>query len=186
MYTGGKEELRPLLWTLLSLPESEEDRRTLRALYDRYGGAMLRVAGRYFPGDPRSAEDAVQNAWIKVIKHFSKLSEIPCKKQGAWLVVIVKNEAITLLRRRRDAPLEDWAEAAAADEDGKLEAEAIAEVIRRMPETYRAVLELRLLEERTNREIARALGVSEAAVGARYSRGLALLREKLLEEGFVP
>ena len=175
------------MWLLLGMLESEEDRRTLCALYDRYGGAMLRAAGRYFPGDPRSAEDAVQNAWVKVVQNFSKLSEIPCKKQGAWLVVIVKNESITLLRQRRNTvPFEDWAAAGAAEAEDGLGVRDIAEAVRAMPESYRTVLELRLLEERSNGEAARMLGLSESAAATRYSRGLALLREKLTEEGIGP
>ena len=54
-----------------------------------------------------------------------------------------------------------------------------------MPETYRAVLEMRLVEERTTREIAAALGLSEGAVNTRISRGRALLAEKLRKEGYT-
>ena len=61
----------------------------------------------------------------------------------------------------------------------------IIDTIRSMPETYRAVLEMRLVEERTTREIAAALGLSEGAVNTRISRGRALLAEKLRKEGYT-
>ena len=81
-------------------------------------------------------------------------------------------------------PLEDWEAFAAQAESG--EAEDIVAVIRAMPETYRAALEMKFLQERTDREIARALHLSEGAVRVRISRGRALLQKKLREEGYAP
>ena len=47
------------------------------------------------------AEDAVQNAFLEVIHHFDEISEIPCKKLGFWIISIVKNEALMILRRKQ-------------------------------------------------------------------------------------
>lgn len=93
----------------LSALESAADKEDFRALYRRYHGVMERTALAILQ-DPRDAEEAVQEAFIRVIENFSKIYEIPCKNLGAWLVTIVRNEAITMLRRRRDhLPLdEDW------------------------------------------------------------------------------
>ena len=97
----------------------------------------------------------------------------------------VRNECLTLLRRERPTvPLEDWGDFAAQAESS--EAEDIAAVIRAMPETYRAALEMKFLQERTDREIAQALQLSEGAVRVRISRGRALLQQKLREEGYTP
>ena len=81
-------------------------------------------------------------------------------------------------------PLEDWEAFAAQAESG--EAADIVAVIRAMPETYRAALEMKFLQERTDREIAQALHLSEGAVRVRISRGRALLQKKLREEGYAP
>lgn len=85
----------------LSALESAADKEDFRALYRRYHGVMERTALAILQ-DPRDAEEAVQEAFIRVIENFSKIYEIPCKNLGAWLVTIVRNEAITMLRRRRD------------------------------------------------------------------------------------
>lgn len=167
----------------LSMLESDGERRIFSELYNQYGNAMLRVARRYFPEDPQDAEDAVQNAWLKVVKNILKIQEIPCKKRGAYLVIIVRNEAITILRkRRRGLPLEDALAGEAAgfgDDSGK----TVIELIRAMPDTYRAVLEMRFVEERSTKEIAAALHLTESAVNTRIHRGRAILIEKLREEG---
>lgn len=172
-----------MLTMLLSMLSGEEDCKALYDLYVQYQDAMLRVARRYFPSDSASADDAVQNAWLRAIDHFSKIFKIPCKKRGAYLVIIVKNESLTLLRKRdKEFPLdESLTEIGAEDDDSA----SIVDMIRSMPETYRAVLEMRLVEERTTREIATALGLPERAVDTRISRGRALLAEKLRKEGYT-
>ena len=171
-----------MLNMLLSMLSDEEDRKALYDLYMQYQDAMLRVARRYFPSDTASADDAVQNAWLRAIDNFSKIFEIPCKKRGAYLVIIVKNEALTLLRKHgRELPLDESLTEIGTEDDSA----SIVDVIRSMSETYRAVLEMRLVEERTTREIAAALGISERAVDTRISRGRALLAEKLRKEGYT-
>ena len=58
-------------------------------------------------------------------------------------------------------------------------------LICRMPETYRAVLEMRFVEERSTREIAQKLNIPEATVNTRIFRGRSLLIERLREEGLI-
>lgn len=176
-----------MLPMLLGLLENAEDQRVFADLYGRYYAKMAAVAAQYFPEDAQEAEDAVHNAFLQVIRHFEKVSSLSCDVLPFWLVSIVKNESITLLRkRRRVVPMEDWSAFEQAAEDGTLAARTVAEVIRAMPETYRAALELRFLEERSEREIARALGLSGPAVKSRISRGRALLIKRLEEEGITP
>lgn len=167
----------------LSILETDVNRQIFLNLYHKYGNSMLRVAQRYFPNDTSAAEDAVQNAWLKVVQSFSKVKDVSCKKRGAYLVVIVKNESISLLRKRRqELPFEE----ALANEGTEINhTGSVIEVIHKLPETYRAVLELRFVEECTSREIAQKLNLTEAAVDTRIHRGRAMLIEKLRGEGYV-
>ena len=139
----------------LSALESAADKEDFRALYRRYHGVMERTALAILQ-DPRDAEEAVQEAFIRVIENFSKIYEIPCKNLGAWLVTIVRNEAITMLRRRRDhLPLdEDWAGFERQARDAPDYASLVA-LFARLPETYRAALEMKLLLGYSGAEIAR-------------------------------
>lgn len=169
----------------LSMLETDAERQVFLELYNQYGNAILRVAKRYFPGNPELAEDAIQNAWLRVVEKFSRVQEIPCKKCGAYLVIIAKNESISLLRKRhQELPLDD----AIAESNSDFEnnsAKDIMETIHAMPETYRAVLEMRFVEEMSTKEIAVALGLKETTVDVRIHRGRALLMEKLREEGYT-
>ena len=56
----------------------------------------------------------------------------------------------------------------------------------KLPDTYRAVLEMKILAGYSEREIAQHLGISLSAVGTRIFRGKALLREIVEKEGYAP
>lgn len=169
----------------LTMLETDAERKLFMELYDQYGNAMLRVAQRYFSEDPSMAEDAVQNAWLKVVEKFSRLQDIPCKKRGAYLVIIAKNESISLLRKQHfELPFDD-ALAESKSDFGDNSAKDIIEIIQTMPETYRTVLEMRFVEEMSTKEIAAALALRESTVNVRVHRGRALLIEKLKEGGYV-
>lgn len=167
----------------LSMLETDAERQVFLGLYHEYGNAMLKVSQRYFPNDSSAAEDAVQNAWLKVVQNFSKVQDIPCKKRGAYLVIIVKNESISILRKRRqELPFDETLPYKETEDD---DVASIIEVIHRLPETYRAVLELRFVEECTSQQIAQMLNLTEATVNTRIHRGRTLLIQKLREAGYA-
>lgn len=168
-----------------------EARHKLMALYEANHEAMERTALRIL-GSQIDAEDAMQNAFLQVLRHFEKTEEIPAARLPYWLLSIVKNEARLLLRKRkRTVP---FAEVEEVEPMARCEARAesvtgyreLVELIRSMPETYRVVLELKLISGYTDAEIAERLGISKTAVSSRYSRGRAMLRKTLEEEGICP
>lgn len=89
-----------MLSYLLAALESEEDKRRFTELYEENHMRVEQTALRILR-DPHDAEDAVQNAFLQVIHHFDEISEIPCKKLGFWIISIVKNEALMILRRKQ-------------------------------------------------------------------------------------
>ena len=58
------------------------------------------------------------------------------------------------------------------------------ELIRSLPEAYRRVLELKFVEEETNQEIARRLGLKESTVSTKVQRGRRLLLDAMEQEGY--
>lgn len=60
------------------------------------------------------------------------------------------------------------------------------ELFARLPDTYRAVLEMKYLLGYSYKEISIRLGISETAVNTRASRGRALLRKYMEQEGVCP
>ena len=131
-----------MLPMLLATIENDADRALFAEIYEQYHERMEQAALRILK-DTHDAEDAVQNAFLKIIRNFEKFLELPCKKRPFWCVCIVKNEAITLLRKKKKAiMLESMEDAydASADIEKALSYEDIIRLFAGLPETYRAVL----------------------------------------------
>lgn len=165
--------------------ENPEERKRLVSIYEQYHAAMERTAMRILRSNA-DAEDAVQNAFVRVICNFQKIDEIPCEKLRPWLITIVKNEALMLLRKRKPTVSLDELACPEPRTEDKSGCRELIELIRTMPETYRAVLELKLISGYKDAEIAKMLGISETAVSSRFSRGRKMLREILEKEGIYP
>ena len=89
-----------MLVYLLSAIETDEDRALFVDLFEKYHDRMEQAALRIVKNS-HDAEDAVQNAYLQIIRHLDKVSEIPCKNRGFWCISIVKNEALTILRKNK-------------------------------------------------------------------------------------
>lgn len=174
-----------MLIFLLAALESEEDRRKFAVIYEQHH-TRLENAAMWILKNQTDAEDAVQNAFMQVIRHFEKISEIPCKDLPFWLISIVKNEALMILRKKKKVILlEDW-DAVERGVPDITEYAKLVELFARLPDTYRAVLEMKYLLGYSYKEISIRLGISETAASTRASRGRALLRKCMEQEGVCP
>ena len=171
-----------MLSLFLSVLETERDRQRFMSLYDQCHARIEQTAMRIL-NNQHDAEDAVQNTYVQIIRHFEKVYEISCNDLPFWCISIVKNEAYMILRKQhKTIPLEDWD--AKADTEMISSFDEIVKLFGRLPETYRGALEMKLLLDYSGKEIAQHLGISETAVNTRISRGRALLREIMEREGF--
>ncbi|MBR5000705.1 MAG: RNA polymerase sigma factor [Firmicutes bacterium] len=174
-----------MLLMFLSLLGSDEDRKKFTELYEEYHELIESVAIKILR-DQHAAEDAVQNTYKQIIDHFEKIYVVPCEKLRYWIISIVKNEALMILRKeKRVVTLEDWTivEQAAEDVSGYNDLVAL---FRELPETYRAVLEMKFLLDYSSKEIAKHLNISARAVDTRVSRGRELLKKIVEREGYRP
>lgn len=88
-----------MLAFFLTALETDEDRKRFVSVYEQYH-AYLENAAMLILGNQKDAEDAMQNAFMQVIRHFEKLSCISCEELPFWLISIVKNESLMILRKR--------------------------------------------------------------------------------------
>lgn len=175
-----------MLADCLALLEGRSDQERFARLYRGNRRRLLRQAAQILGPGPR-AEDAVHDAFVKLIRCFDQLRDKPEDRLSAWLMVVVKNNALDFLRKeRRETPLEEsvWEEKAAAPADGG-EFQALVALIRGMPEDYRRILELRFVAEWSLSEIAEEVELSEGAVKSRIFRGRKLLILALKREGYL-
>jgi len=167
----------------LEMLDTPEEKARFEQIYQQYRGLMYHVANHILH-DSGDAEDAVHNAFLRAIKHFSKLRRMSDQDLAPWFVAVTKNEAVSILRKRKDAlPLEDW-DGFAETSENIASYHALVESFTCLPQTYRAVLEMKLLSGYSDGEIAAKLGLSRTAVSTRISRGRQLLRGIVEQEGF--
>lgn len=133
----------------------------------------------------QDAEDAVHNAFLRIIKQFNKLQSAPVEDLAPQIVVIARNEAISLLwKRKGEVPLEDW-DSVAEFSEAVTDYHTLVDSFTRLPQTYRAVLEMKLLMGYSDGEITAKLGLTKTAVSTQVSRGRRLLRDIVEREGFL-
>jgi RNA polymerase sigma-70 factor, ECF subfamily len=136
------------------------------------------------------AEDATQETFLRVLRYGRKLAVISDHK--SWLARIAWRVAVERSRKAShkqeitlDDPEKGWAEipscASAADQamQGSQAGALIEQFIAALPEKLRQPLVLSTIDELSPREVAAALGISEAAVRSRVFRARQILREKL-------
>lgn len=134
--------------------------------------------------DPSAAEDLTVETFWRI--HRARGRFDPGASFGAWARRIATNLAIDHLRQTRPevALPADLAEQVSADpivcRETRLQ---IAEAFRGLPLKLRVAATLSLIEERSPKEIAEALGTSEGAVRVRVFRAVRLLRQQLRRVG---
>ena len=173
-----------MLAIYLAMLETEADQRRFTRLYEVYEKTVYAVALRVL-GDPTRAEDAAQQTWFQLLRRWERVSALPWDETEGYVVTTAKNCALDILRteRRTVAFPEDWDPP--AREEREEEYGYLVSLIRALPEGYRRILELKLVEEQTNKEIARRLGINESTVASQVMRGRNMLKAQLEKEGYT-
>ncbi|MCH7785408.1 MAG: sigma-70 family RNA polymerase sigma factor [Bacteroidetes bacterium] len=159
------------------------NRKAQMALYKQYCDGMFIVAQRYMK-ETAAAEDAMQEAFIKA---FQKLNQFKGDVTfGAWLKRIVINTCLDSIKSNK-IDTEDISESVFEivqdDDDWKVPDETtISEInmaIEKLPDNYRSVVKLFLLEGYDHNEISGILSISESVSRTNLHRGKTMLKQTL-------
>ena len=161
------------------------DREAHYQLYKLYSRSMYNLSFRIV-NNTGEAEDVLQEAFISA---FRSLDYYRGEASfGSWLKRIVVNKAINALKKRRTEQIPESEEFDIAEDLGRDEAEfpfsvdQVRKAIEGLPDGYRSVLSLYLLEGYDHSEIAEILGISESTSKSQFNRSKKKLRE-ILEGG---
>lgn len=164
---------------------------TIAALVAEYSPALYRVAYSV-TRNSAEAEDAVQEAFLRVLKHRDKLHEI--RDLRVWLVRITWNVVLDKKRRSKTRPenddLADYERVLPSNErraDDEIissqEHARILALIDKLPAKERQALLLSAVEELTTAQIASVLKTTESSVRSRIFRARRELSALLEKEG---
>ena len=142
--------------------------------------------------NPSHAEDAVHNAFVKIIESFSKFRYLPCREITSLCVIITKNKSIDIYRRLKvmkedDFYEEEYAIASQVKEplqqyvEGE-EQRDLRRQLSELSEPLRIVLELKYYHGLKNAEIAKLLDLPIKTIEMRLYRAKSKLREVITYE----
>ncbi|MBV5314025.1 MAG: RNA polymerase sigma factor [Prolixibacteraceae bacterium] len=152
-------------------------------LYKLYYKPMYSVCLRML-GNEVEAEDVMQEAFLKAFTKIDTYEGVV--SFGAWLKKIVINRSLDQLKKRK-VKFEELNEKIPDEEPPKLEIseiqmEQLKKAIQRLPDGYRVVLSLYLLEGYDHEEISQILGITNVSSRSQYLRAKLKLREMLHKE----
>ncbi len=165
-----------------------KDRQCQRALFDRYAGIMLTVCRRYTRHE-MEAEDILQDALIKVYRNIEKF-----KFEGSfegWIRRIVVNTALKNYKKssvqKEQIGLESYQEGSMDPQViAKLGEEELMNLIARLPEGYRVVFNLYVVEGYSHKEIADMLQIQESTSRSQLVKARRMLQEMLIQRNRIP
>lgn len=175
----------------------EKDSDKIVVLYENYKICMYKEAYRILK-DTQLAEDAVQQAFIKIINSLNKIELEDAVKTRSFLIIICRNIAINMYNRRaRLMANSEYIDLFSDDENNEIWSfdcpssvvisnetlKDVVEAIGELPTIYKDVIILEHFHNYSKKEIAKLLNVNYDTVKKRAERGRKLLVEKLEKKG---
>ena len=141
-----------MLTMYLAMLGSEEDRERFTLLYEAHEKRLYAVALKVL-GDPTRAENAAQQTWLQALRNWERINTLDWDAAAKYLAVAAKNAALDMLKKERwnTTMPEDWDPPAPEDGQGE----------------YQRLVALKFVEEESNQEIAKRLGLKESTVSTR-------------------
>lgn len=173
-----------MLQFYLSLLNTEEEKNQFEQIYLTYRNLMFYVAKKFL-NDDLLAEDAVHNAFIKIINHLEKLKDVSSNKTKGFMVIVVENTAKDIYNQQKNDKVSlDSSEMELAYDQtfedkliDKISVSDLVEKIELLPDTYRDVLMMRYIYELSYKEISKILKINEPTVRKRLERA----KQKLVQ-----
>lgn len=159
----------------LSMLDTEEQRDILSDFYEEnknkfYGIAYSMLHNRHL------AEDAVQEAFVRVMQYPDKFFEIEAQKKLPYVIIVIRNVVYQMLKKEgeheHDELTEEIPDSSVPMEDeviGRIASGELVEFIKTLSEAKKQAVILKGVYGLSNREIAAVLGITESAVRRRIS-----------------
>lgn len=154
-----------------------------KQLYESMYGRMMGICLRY-SRDEDEARSLVNQGFFKVFKSLSKKS--PSAPLEAWMKRIMINTSIDEVRKRNRRKTEELSVVSdyVVDENiiSQFQVDEILKLVQQLPEMYRTVFNLSVIEGYNHKEIAEMLNIEEATSRSNLSKSKKKLREFITQK----
>ncbi len=161
------------------------DNTAVKKLYDTWSGYLFALCTRYIT-DKDTAEDILQESFIKIL---SSIDSFTWKGEGslkAWISRITVNESLQYLRKQKKLNFVEYSDALPDKSDDAEEPKVngvppseIQRMIQELPDGYRTVFNLFVFEEKSHKEIAEMLDITESTSASQFHRARKILAQKI-------
>lgn len=149
-------------------------------LYKQYSGVLFAICLRYSP-NYAEAEDNLQDAFITIFKKVEQY-----KGKGSfegWIKRVTVNTVLQKYRKKRtfeivdEGQIEDNAEEEVESEEIPLD--FLLKIVQELPDRYRLVFTMYVMDGYQHKEIAEILGISDGTSKSNLARGRMILKNKI-------
>lgn len=161
------------------MPEQKASIKFIEKLYMLYEQKMYQVAYRILH-DSWLAEDAVQEAFIKLMKHKVYFEDAESKDCKRYIIAAIKHTSITIYnKKKREKEIlylvdkETHLQETSLPDDTDTD---IEDLISGLPEKYYAVVSCLAVKNLSVKETAAKLGITDATVRKRFERAKKILK----------
>lgn len=174
--------------------ETEEERWLRKALdgdntatewiYRRHVRYLSALCSRYITED-EDIRDVLQESFIKI---FTSLGSFKYRGEGylkAWMAKITLNETLKFVRNNSRLPIDsiDDKDTNIADGDSMetedIPTDVLHKFIRELPDGYRTVFNLYVIDDKSHKEIAQLLGIKENTSASQLHKAKSMLAQKI-------
>lgn len=155
----------------------------MRAVYSSYVRYLSAVCARYIPND-EDVKDVLQESFLRI---FDGIGSFEYRGKGSlkgWLTKITVNEALKFIRRNDKIEFVDISshQDIQPEEEPDIDSvpsSVIFQLIRELPDGYRTIFNLYVIENRSHKEIAALLGIKESTSASQLHHAKSLLATKI-------
>ncbi len=157
----------------------KKDGKAQAALYQQYATILFGICLKYSP-NRTEAEDSLQDAFITI---FSRIEQYEGKGSfEGWMKRITVNTVLQKYRKKRifDIPNEEQIEEPSVEvENESIPLDYLLKIIQELPDRYRLVFNLYVLDGYSHKDIADMLGISDGTSKSNLARARMILKTKI-------
>lgn len=152
-------------------------------VYCRYVRYLSAIVSRYITND-EDIKDVLQDSFLKI---FSSIGSFRYKGVGSlkgWMAKIVLNETLKYIQKNgkldfSELEIENMDKPDEEPETENIPSSVIYRMIRELPEGYRTIFNLYVIDEKSHKDIAALLNIKENSSASQLHRAKAMLAEKI-------